>query len=119
MGARSQNIDALYDAAGASLEERSSAEWLDLLRQGEIPCGPVHGLGDLPGDPHLQAIGFFRDYDHPNQGRMKVPETPYKFDRQSLPMRHHHPRLNEQGGDILREAGCGEDDIRDMLGTEE
>ncbi len=119
MGARARNIDALYEEAGAKLEERTSAEWLDLLRKGEIPCGPVNNLADLPDDPHLQEIEFFRHYDHPSQGRMKVPETPYKFDRQSLPMRRHHPRLNEQGAEILREAGCGEDDIRVILGTEE
>ena len=55
MGSRARNIDALYDEAGASLEQRTSDEWLDLLRKGEIPCGPVNNLGDLPNDPHLQA----------------------------------------------------------------
>ena len=119
MGARAKNIDALYDEAGAYLEERGSTEWLDLLRDREIPCGPVNMLGDLPEDPHLRAVGFFRDFDHPSQGKMKVPETPYRIDRQSLPVRRHHPRLNEQGAEILREAGCGEDDIRDILGTED
>ncbi len=119
MGSRAKNIDALYVEAGASLEQRTSDEWLALLRKGEIPCGPVNNLGDLPKDPHLQAVNFFRPYDHPSQGKMRVTETPYKFDRKSLPVRHHHPRLNEHGAEVLREAGCTEDQIRNIIGTEE
>lgn len=119
MGSRAKHIDALYDEAGASLEEKTSAEWLDLLRKGEIPCGPVNRLGDLPDEPHLKSIGFFRPFDHPSQGAMQVPETPYKFDRESLPVRHHHPRLNEQGADILREAGLSENEITDIIGFAE
>ena len=119
MGSRAKNIDALYDEAGASLEQRTSDEWLSLLRKGEIPCGPVNNLADLPDDPHLQAVNFFRPYDHPSQGKMRVTETPYKFDRESLPVRHHPPRLNEHGAEVLREAGCTEDQIRNIIGTEE
>ena len=115
MGARSRNIDALYGEAGAHLVRRTSADWLRLLKENDIPCSPVNRLEDLKDDPHLREIGFFRPFDHPTEGAMIMPETPYRFDGGSLPVRHHQPRLNEHGRGILREAGYGEDEIDRLL----
>lgn len=111
MAARSRNIDALYGIAGALFAQRTTAEWLELLRRAEIPSGPVNSFDDLRGDPQLQAIGFFRPYEHPSEGSIEMPDTAFRFDRQSLPVRHHQPRLGEQGREILREAGLSEAEI--------
>jgi len=119
MASRSRNIDALYEEAGAFLRTRPTAEWLDLLRKGEIPCGPVNGLGDLKDDPHLRAVGFFRRFEHPTEGSMTAPETPYRFDRASLPVGRHQPGLNEHGRAVLQEAGCSDDEINEILKGEE
>ena len=39
---------------------RTTAEWLALFDELEIPAGPVNAIEDLADDPHLKAIGFFR-----------------------------------------------------------
>lgn len=111
MAQRSRNIDELYAIAGAELRQRTSAEWLEALREAEIPCGPVNRLADLRDDPQLQAIGFFRPYQHPSEGALEIPDTAFRFDRQSLPVRHHQPRLGEQSREVLREAGLSEAEI--------
>jgi crotonobetainyl-CoA:carnitine CoA-transferase CaiB-like acyl-CoA transferase len=111
IAARSRNIDDLYAIAGAEVAKRSTAEWLQALREAEIPCGPVNTLEALRDDPQLQAIGFFRPYQHPSEGALEVPDAAFRFDRQSLPVRHHQPRLGEHGREVLREAGLTEAEI--------
>lgn len=115
IAARSRHIDELYAIAGAELGKRTSAEWLEALRAAEIPCGPVNTLEALRDDPQLQAIGFFRPYQHPSEGLLEVPDSAFRIDRQSMPVRHHHPRLGEQSREVLREAGLSEAEIDQAL----
>lgn len=115
MASRSKNIDQLYEAAGAFLLQRTTADWLTTLREADIPCGPVNSLDDLKQDPHLKSVGFFQRFDHPTEGPMVTPDAPYKFDRRSLPLRHPQPTLNEHGREILKAAGCSDSDIDEIL----
>lgn len=71
----------------------------------DIPAGCVNGLEDIMDDPHLRAIGFFRDYDHPTEGPIIVPDTAYRFDGKSLPLRRHQPNLGEHNREVLSEVG--------------
>ena len=112
---RSRNIDALYEIASEVILTRSTTEWLTLFERAEIPAGPVNSLADLRRDPHLNAMGFFRSYDHPTEGALEIPDTPYRFDRKSLPIRCAHPQLGEHGYEVLSEAGMTEEEISTVL----
>ena len=115
MQARSKNIDALYETAADCLKARGSAEWLALLAEAEIPAGPANRLDDLFTDPHLQAIGFFREHNHPSEGELIAPDTPYRLNGQSLPVRQPAPRLGEHTREILSEAGYDDDAINTLM----
>jgi crotonobetainyl-CoA:carnitine CoA-transferase CaiB-like acyl-CoA transferase len=115
IGARTHNIDALYSETGAILAGKDTGEWLELLGAAEIPAGPVNNFEDLRADPHLQAIGFYRPYDHPSEGPLEIPDTAYRFNKQKLPVRQHQPRLGEQSREILDEAGFSPDEIDVLL----
>jgi len=119
MNARSHNIDSLYETAGALLAERDTDDWLGRMAKADVPAGRVNGFEDLFTDPHLNAVGFFRDYDHPSEGRIKSPETPYRIDGRSLPIRKPHPRLGEHSREALAEAGFSEDEIAAIIGPAE
>ena len=112
---RSQNIDALYEIASEVISTKGTTEWLTLFEQAEIPAGPVNSLADLHRDPHLNAMGFFRTYDHPSEGVLEIPDTPYRFDRQSLPIRSAQPQLGEHGYEVLSEAGMTKEEISAVL----
>jgi len=116
VGARADNINALYKIAGEALATADTASWLERLRQAEIPAGPVNRLEDLRDDPHLQATGFFRPFEHPSEGKMELPDTAFRFDHESLPVRQPQPRLGEHGHEVLAEAGLSDDEIEQALG---
>lgn len=119
METRSRNIDALYALAGPVLETKTSAEWLSLLEEAEIPCGRVASLDDLATDPHLEATGFMRNFDHPTEGALRMTSPPHKLDRAAPPIRRGPPRLGADGLEILAEAGLDEAAIAAALGPDE
>ena len=118
MSLRSKNIDDLYKISSKVFPTRSTSEWLELLADADIPVGQVNTLQELKNDPHLSQLGFFRAYEHPTEGAIEIPDTPYQYDRSSLPIRRHQPRLGEHGREVLEEIGMKELEIQVVLGEE-
>ncbi len=116
--ARADHFTELYRTVGECLTARRSADWLELLQEAEIPSGPVNRLADLRQDPHLEATGFFRAVEHPTEGRLELPDTGFRLDRRSLPVRDPPPGLGQHGRSILGEAGYSEPEIDEILGLE-
>ncbi len=115
MSERAQHIDELYAIAGGLLAERPSEEWLTLLREAEIPCGPFNRLEDLRDHEQLTGTGFFRPFEHPSEGAMELPDTAYRFDGKPLAVHRHAPGLGEHGREVLREAGYSDAEIDEIL----
>ena len=77
--ARAAMIGTLYERLSICLRERSSADWLKLLGELDIPCSLVNRIEDLLEDPHLQATGFFERVEHPTEGTLIQVRPPVRF----------------------------------------
>jgi crotonobetainyl-CoA:carnitine CoA-transferase CaiB-like acyl-CoA transferase len=112
---RSRNVVALYELAGAALAEKTTAEWLALLRQLEIPSAQVSDLDELMRDPQLAAGGFFKRTAHPSEGDILFTDQPVRFGDTAASNPRLQPRLGEHSIEILREAGLAETAIEALL----
>src|SRR5204863_5836924 len=96
-------------------ETRTTAEWIDLLTKADVPVMPMHDLNGVLRDPHLAATGFFPVVNHPTEGAirsMKVTATWSETEAEPVRLA---PQLNENGAEILREAGYSADEIDAMV----
>ncbi len=85
----------------------------------QAPCPPVCAapLADLPNDPHLAAIGFFRHVSHPTEGAIVMPDIPLRFSDSPAKISRLPPRLGEHGREILGELGLSREDIDALAAT--
>ncbi len=113
--ARIANIDAVYAYLGERMTERTTAEWLEGFAKCDIPAAPMNTLADVFADPHLAAIGYFGQVDHPTEGRLTSMKTPSEWSETKPEYRHHAPLLGEQTREILREAGFDAAKIDKMI----
>ncbi|MOA47717.1 Formyl-coenzyme A transferase [compost metagenome] len=94
---------------------RTSAEWLEALEGADIPVMPMHTIESLMDDPHLQAVGFFEDLEHPSEGRIRSLGVPASWSKTQPEVTRHAPRLGQHSAEVLREAGYAEGEIAAMV----
>jgi crotonobetainyl-CoA:carnitine CoA-transferase CaiB-like acyl-CoA transferase len=102
---RMKHINELYGLVAEAALTKTTQEWLDVLKPMSIPVVKTNRLDDLESDPHLEAVGLFERYDHPQLGGYKQLRPPVKFSRTPANIRRHPPRLGEHTQEILAEFG--------------
>jgi len=115
IGARTANIDTLYEMISEELRHRTTDEWLDLLQRNDIPCIRPHTLESLMEDPHLADAGFFRWEEHPSEGRIRTMREPSTWSETAPPSGRFAPRLGQHTREVLAEAGLDDAAIEDMI----
>ena len=115
LAARSENVDALYATLTEGMPLRTTSEWIAMLRPADIPCGPANNLRDLFDDEYLKETGYFERAEHPVEGKVVLPAIPARFSKSPPGVRRLWPTLGEHNREILREAGCTEAEIDDII----
>lgn len=100
---RIRNIDALYAILADCALERTTAEWVAYCDGISIPSMAVNRFEDLWDDPHLQAIGFFREAEHPTEGLYTDIAMPVRFSSGTMGLRRPAPHLGEHTAEVLAE----------------
>ncbi len=102
---RLQNIDIVTGFVKDVIATRTTEEWLRILREADIPVGPMNSLEDILADPHLAEIGFFRRVEHPSEGTLIDMAIPTEWSESIPEIRRLAPRLGEHTREVLQEAG--------------
>jgi crotonobetainyl-CoA:carnitine CoA-transferase CaiB-like acyl-CoA transferase len=104
---RAHNIDTVYGLIAETLKERTTAEWLKLFRELEIPAAPLNTPDALFDHPHLNAVGLFETVDTPH-GPVRFPGVPTWFSRTPGRVAGPAPLLGEDTEQVLGELGLAD-----------
>jgi crotonobetainyl-CoA:carnitine CoA-transferase CaiB-like acyl-CoA transferase len=104
-GRRSKNRAALNALIGNVLAKRSSAEWVALLNEVGVPCGPIYSVDQVFGDAQVQHLGIAQAVQHPQRGPMRLVGQPIKMSRSRATLETATPDKGEHTIEVLRELG--------------
>ena len=113
--ARSRHIDYVYGTLGAIFQEKTTAEWVEILERADVPFMPMHDLLSVLEDPHLKATGFFTTIEHPSEGPIRSMRVPMTWQHNTPGTPRAAPRQGEHTREILTQAGYGGDEIDALL----
>jgi crotonobetainyl-CoA:carnitine CoA-transferase CaiB-like acyl-CoA transferase len=102
---RRKNLELLYSIVGEITPQKTSREWLALMRAADIPAKQVNRLEDLLEDPQLQAVKFFRERIHPTEGRYREIKPAVKFSARPDPAIGLPPHIGEHNEELSTELG--------------
>jgi crotonobetainyl-CoA:carnitine CoA-transferase CaiB-like acyl-CoA transferase len=92
---RARNVTALYAEVAALTPRRTTEAWLERCHAASIPALPVRDIAEIRDDPHLQAVGFFVEQEHPTEGRYVQMKAPVTFGAAPARRLEHAPALGE------------------------
>src|SRR5262245_27243105 len=92
---RARNLDFLEQRLNERFRARPAAEWLKLLADAGIPCGPIRSIADVVHDPQLQARGMLHRMESGDGGSFLTAGSPLRIDGTSLPLSGRAPLLGE------------------------
>jgi formyl-CoA transferase len=82
---------------------RTSGEWLSILEDAGIPCGPINTLDKVFSVPQVEAREMLIHMEHEEIGDLRLVGSPLKFSETPVNYRLPPPRLGEHTEEILRE----------------
>lgn len=84
---------------------QTTAEWMAICDELDVPATPIYRLEELPGHPHLKAVNFLQTAEMPGQRTIRCARPPIRFMGSPAQVRSFAPLLGEHTNEILAEAG--------------
>jgi formyl-CoA transferase len=111
---RVRNREALASAIEEVMSTSTRADWLARFEAAGIPSGPINDYAQVFADPQVAARDMVVEVDHPVLGRLRGLGSPVKMSATPLNSHRRAPRLGEHTDEVLRKAGMGDDELREM-----
>jgi crotonobetainyl-CoA:carnitine CoA-transferase CaiB-like acyl-CoA transferase len=112
---RTRNAKAYFQVQREGLGSRTTDEWVELFDKLDVPAARYNSIDDLLADPHLKDVGFFREEDHPSEGRIRRTRLANTFSGGAREQEGHAPLMGQQTREILTEAGYAAAEIDKLL----
>jgi crotonobetainyl-CoA:carnitine CoA-transferase CaiB-like acyl-CoA transferase len=108
---RRQNRDALNALIGERTLARTSAEWVEVLNEAGVPCGPIYKMNEVFADPQVKHLKMAQSVEHPALGPIELIGQPMFLSRTPSSLRTATPERGEHTDEILKSLGYDADTI--------
>ncbi|NDG38417.1 MAG: CoA transferase [Betaproteobacteria bacterium] len=113
--ARMIAYEEVFDLVKDSLRERTTAEWVALFGDQDIPMSAVNELEDLLEHPHLRSVNFWKTMPHPTEGLLRMSANPIGLSDSPAAIRRLAPHLGEHTREVLREFDFADDEVDRLI----
>lgn len=101
---RVENREVFLPLVADVMAQKTCDEWVDLLVEGAIPCGPVNNMQSLFTDPQVLHRGMVAEVPHPTIGTLRLAGIPIKYSETPGSVRLSPPLLGENTDEILTDV---------------
>ena len=108
---RAKNRKALNEQMTRALKTKSSAEWVDIMNKGGVPCGPIYRMDEVFADPQVKHMQIRAEVDHPRLGKIGLINQPIKLSRTPAKLATATPERGEHTQEVLLEIGFTKNDV--------
>jgi formyl-CoA transferase len=98
---RVENREVFLPLVADLMAQKTCDEWMELLVEAAIPCGPVNNMQRLFSDPQILHRKMVVDVPHPTIGTVRLGGIPIKYAATPASVRLPPPLLGEHTDEML------------------
>lgn len=102
---RCENHAALKDLIEQALSKRTAEEWLSILKESGIPCGPMNDVAGVMRDPQVRSRGMLLELPLPDGRPLVTAGCPVRFAGDTEAPSTPAPSLDQNRSELLKELG--------------
>jgi crotonobetainyl-CoA:carnitine CoA-transferase CaiB-like acyl-CoA transferase len=99
----------------SALATKTTAEWVKILNDADVPAMAYNTLEQLFEDPHIRDVGLLREVQHPTEGKVYEIRPPNELSCGTRKDYLAAPKVGQQSVEVLGELGYDDKAIADML----
>jgi crotonobetainyl-CoA:carnitine CoA-transferase CaiB-like acyl-CoA transferase len=111
---RATHRDPLTHILNNILRLRTTADWIGILHQQHIPCGPILNMQQVFADPQVRHNGMVLEHHHPTAGDRRLLGFPLRLSEAPMDIRLPAPGLGEHTEALLTELGYSPERIEQL-----
>lgn len=110
---RTENRKELNVLIAGYTKGKTSDEWIEILNDAGVPCGPIYNIDQVFANEQVQHLGIAKTVNHKSLGTMNVVGQALNMTGTPQPdtLRMATPELGEHTDDVLAELGYDTDKI--------
>jgi formyl-CoA transferase len=112
--ARQTNRDTLNGVLTEVTRTRRSDDWVKLLNDAGVPCGPIYSIDQTFADPQVRHLAMAQPVHSPILGDIEIVGHPVSHGDARNPVRSPAPELGQDNEDVLTSLGYTKDEIADL-----
>lgn len=114
-GSRVENREMIRGEIIQALKGTSRDDWVRIMNEATVSCGPINRIPDMETDPHLLDRDMIVTQPHRTMGTVRSPGLPIKLSETPATYRHVAPEVGQHNAELLREMlGLSDDEIADL-----
>ena len=111
---RVENREAIVNIIGDLIVTKNGEEWLTILEDAGVPCGPIYSVDKIFADPQVLHREMMKELDHTKAGKIKVTGIPVKLSDTPGEVKTPPPFLGEHTQEVLEELGYSSQDLEKL-----
>jgi formyl-CoA transferase len=112
--ARSDNRDVLTDVLNPVTRQRASADWIKILNDAGVPCGPIYRVDEAFADPQVRHLAMAQPVHSPVLGDITILGHPVSHGEKRQSIRTPAPELGQDNEDVLTSLGYTKTQMADL-----
>jgi formyl-CoA transferase len=112
--ARSQNRDEIMEVIMPVTRQKTSAEWIKLMNEAGVPCGPIYTIDQSFADEQVQFLEMAQGVHSPTLGDLTILGHPININGQRNPLRNAAPELGQDNDEVFASLGYSKEQIADL-----
>ncbi|GAC1389697.1 MAG: CoA transferase [Ktedonobacteraceae bacterium] len=111
---RMTHLMQLVETLTETLKTRTTEEWLQVLDEAAVPCGPVLALDEVYQHPQVKARAMDIEVHHPIAGRIHTIGFPVKYSSTPGQMYRPAPVIGQHTFEMLESLGYSAEQCRQL-----